>query len=88
MLQGGCFASPLYEARMRAPDLRIRVNLLAQAFWEPLCFSLSNQECCYRGLVAACRAVGSFLGLGASKTVLNLLLGSWEPGSGSWHMSP
>lgn len=40
MLRRGCFASPLYEARMRAPDLRTRVNLPAQASLELLCFSL------------------------------------------------
>lgn len=48
MLQGGCFASPLYEARMCAPDFGTRVNLLAQASSELLCSSLRNWECCCR----------------------------------------
>lgn len=70
----GCFASPLYEARMRVPDFRTRVNLLAWASSEPACFSLSNPKTqllgAAYGLGASRRAAGSFLEAGPSSAAL------------------
>lgn len=70
----GCFASPLYEARMCVPDFRTRVNLLAWASSEPACFSLSNPKTqllgAAYGLGASRRAAGSFLEAGPSKAAL------------------